>query len=47
MKFLIVGDVVGRTGVNMIKRHIPQIISKEKIDFCIINGENATGRAWP
>lgn len=43
MKFLIVGDVVGRPGVNMIKTNLPEIIKKENIDFCIVNGENATG----
>ena len=35
MKFLIVGDVVGRPGVNMIKTNVPEIIKKENIDFCI------------
>lgn len=43
MRFLIVGDVVGRPGVNIIKSNLPQIIANENIDFCIINGENATG----
>ena len=43
MKFLIIGDVVGRSGLNVIKNNIKQIIENEKIDFVIINGENSAG----
>lgn len=43
MKFLVIGDVVGNSGVEAIKRNVPNIIQKENIDFIIINGENATG----
>ena len=43
MKFLVIGDVVGNSGVEAIKRNVPNIIKKENIDFIIINGENATG----
>ncbi|MEG0073559.1 MAG: TIGR00282 family metallophosphoesterase [Clostridia bacterium] len=41
MRFLIVGDVVGHVGVDMITDNVPRIIKEEKIDFCIINGENS------
>ena len=45
MKFLIVGDVVGYTGVKKLKEIVPNLIEKEGIDFCIVNGENsASGR---
>lgn len=43
MKFLIIGDVVGRSGMDIIKNNIDSIIQKENIHFVIINGENATG----
>lgn len=43
MKFLIIGDVVGKSGVKVLKQYVPEIIEKENIDFCIVNGENATG----
>ena len=43
MKFLVIGDVVGASGMNAIKEHVPQIVKNENIDFIIINGENATG----
>ena len=43
MKFLIIGDIVGASGVNALKRHVPNIVKNEGIDFIIINGENSTG----
>jgi len=43
MKFLVIGDVVGNSGMTAIKKNVPTIIEKENIDFVIINGENATG----
>ncbi|MDD3304333.1 MAG: TIGR00282 family metallophosphoesterase [Clostridia bacterium] len=45
MKILIVGDVVGKTGLDRLKIELNEIINKENIDFCIVNGENsASGR---
>lgn len=45
VKFLVIGDVVGRSGLNVIKNNIDQIIKNESIDYIIINGENsASGR---
>ena len=45
MKFLIIGDIVGRSGLNVIKNNINRIREEEKIDFIIANGENsASGR---
>lgn len=41
MKVLIVGDVVGRPGLNKLKEKLDQYMVEEKIDFCIVNGENA------
>ena len=43
MNILICGDVVGRTGREIILKKLPLIISEEKIDFVIVNGENAAG----
>ena len=43
MNILICGDVVGRTGREVILKKLPLIISEEKIDFVIVNGENAAG----
>lgn len=45
MKALIVGDVVGRKGLDRLKIELNSLLKNEKIDFCIVNGENsASGR---
>ena len=41
MKILILGDVCGPAGRKIIKEKLPQLIKKKKIDFVILNGENA------
>lgn len=43
MKFLIVGDIVGISGMKMLRQNLTKIKNEEDIDFCIVNGENATG----
>lgn len=37
------GDIVGRPGRDVVKVRLPHIISSEKIDFVVANGENAAG----
>lgn len=39
---LVLGDVVGRCGRDLIFEHLAGIISEYSIDFTVINGENAT-----
>ena len=41
MKILVLGDIMGFSGRNAIKKKLPKIISENKIDFSVINGENA------
>ena len=41
MKILFLGDVVGKTGCLAVTENLPDLIEKKKIDFVIINGENA------
>lgn len=41
MKILIIGDIVGNTGVNKVKQVLPQYIKENNIDFVIANGENS------
>ena len=41
MRILFLGDVVGPTGCELIKNNLKQQINERKIDFTIINGENA------
>lgn len=41
MKILAVGDIIGNTGVKEFKKQYARIKETEKIDFCLVNGENA------
>ena len=41
MKILFLGDIVGQAGCSSIGRNLPEQIDKNKIDFVIVNGENA------
>lgn len=41
MRILAVGDIVGRNAIQKLKECLPNIIEKNKIDFVIVNGENA------
>ena len=41
MKILFLGDIVGNSGCKAVKENLPKIIKKKKIDFVIVNGENA------
>ena len=41
MNFLIVGDIVGKSGVERLKEELPRLIKEKNIDFCIVNGENS------
>jgi calcineurin-like phosphoesterase len=43
MNFLIIGDVVGRSGRNALQNNLPEIQKKFSIDFTIVNGENSAG----
>ena len=43
LKILAVGDIVGENGVKKLKEVLPKIRQEEKIDFCIVNGENSAG----
>ena len=42
MKILFLGDVVGRSGRSGVINNLPTIIKINKIDFSIVNAENAT-----
>jgi len=41
MKILAVGDLIGNSGIQELKKQIKQIKENEQIDFTIVNGENA------
>jgi len=41
MNILLLGDVVGPAGRKALTGHLPNLIKKKKLDFVIVNGENA------
>lgn len=43
MRILVVGDLVGENAVKKLKEHLATIKKEEKIDFVIVNAENAAG----
>ena len=43
LKILAIGDIVGENGVKKLKETLPKIMKDDKINFCIVNGENAAG----
>jgi len=43
MRFLFLGDMVGKTGRTAVWQRLPGLISDLKLDFVVVNGENAAG----
>ncbi len=43
MRFLFLGDIVGRAGRMVVCNALPDLIKRYAIDFVTINGENAAG----
>jgi hypothetical protein len=43
MNFLFLGDIVGRSGRDIVLSELPKVKANEEIDFVIVNGENAAG----
>jgi hypothetical protein len=43
MRLLFLGDLVGRTGRQAVWDRLPGLIADLKLDFVIVNGENAAG----
>ncbi|MEJ6398384.1 TIGR00282 family metallophosphoesterase [Yoonia sp. 208BN28-4] len=42
MKILFLGDVMGRAGRAAITEHLPELRKSWRLDFVVVNGENAT-----
>ncbi|RYH01845.1 YmdB family metallophosphoesterase [Salipiger sp. IMCC34102] len=45
MKILFLGDVMGRAGRTAITDHLPRLRTEWRLDFVVVNGENATNGA--
>ena len=43
MRVLFLGDMVGRSGRTAVREKLPGLISDYRIDFAVVNGENAAG----
>ena len=43
MRFLFLGDVVGRPGREAVTSRLPKLRERWKLDFVAINGENSAG----
>ena len=41
MRIFFLGDIVGRSGCAAVTKNLPNIIKHQKIDFVVVNGENA------
>ena len=46
MKIFFLGDIVGKSGRVAVIKNLRNIINQKKIDFVIVNGENAADEAW-
>lgn len=44
MRILVLGDVVGEPGVDLLYRRLRSFQKKLGVDFTVVNGENAAGR---
>lgn len=43
MRLLLIGDVVGRPGRQIVERAVPRLRRERSLDFVAVNGENAAG----
>ena len=43
MRILFIGDIVGRSGRAIVVARLPGLVADWKLDFVVINGENAAG----
>jgi metallophosphoesterase (TIGR00282 family) len=43
MRILFLGDIVGPPGISAVKKLVPELIAREKLELVIANAENASG----
>ncbi len=43
MRILFIGDVVGRSGRNILLDRMPKLVAEWNLDLVVVNGENAAG----
>ena len=42
LRVLTVGDVVGQAGLSYLGKMLRKLKREHRVDFCIVNGENAS-----
>ncbi len=42
MRIMAIGDVVSPKGLSYLRRKLPQLLREYEVDFCVVNGENAS-----
>ena len=47
MNILFIGDVVGRSGREVVQSRLPGLRAELGLDFVVVNGENAAGAQPP
>jgi metallophosphoesterase (TIGR00282 family) len=43
MRILLIGDIVGKPGRDIVRKAVPKLIDREQLDLVIANGENSAG----
>ncbi|MDR0447228.1 MAG: YmdB family metallophosphoesterase [Treponema sp.] len=43
MKIMMLGDVIGETGLMILEESLSALITEQSVDFTVVNGENAVG----
>ena len=43
MRFLFVGDVIGKPGRRAVEALLPGLVDQHQVDYCVVNVENAAG----
>ncbi|MEP3276812.1 MAG: TIGR00282 family metallophosphoesterase [Stappiaceae bacterium] len=43
MRLLFLGDLVGKSGRNVVIEQLPDLVDRHQLDFVVVNGENSAG----
>src|SRR5207248_5259028 len=43
MRILFIGDIVGTPGIGIVKKALPGLVARERLDLVVANAENASG----
>jgi len=43
MRLLFVGDIIGKPGRQVLRRHLPRLVDEQRADYVVVNVENLAG----